>query len=675
MVQHDYTQWHLPEGATARLGKGEVNDIKFSPDGTLLAVGTSIGVWLYDAETGAEKALLTENSDVNRKPGRCYVYTLAFSFDGNTLAVGVTNGTIELWDIETRSLESTFAGNCTPIKTLMFTEDDTKIACASGWGGTQWGNEGTARLWNLSDGTFEPIVPALEKTGEELRVAFSPDGQFIAVASASRFWGRKNKIPAIQLWDIGTWRQVFRIDNQSQNIQALTFSPDCKTLASAEGSDGVRLWNVEDGTLKSTIRNATFCHVLEFSPYSSHLAMGNPDGVIRLWDTHNDGTSSAIRRILKTVLGHRPTRMFNGHADNSRFKALAFSLNGKTLASANSDGTVRLWETDTGEQQFILTQHTSKISAIVFNGINNTKPLDSDGKTNQNTVTNKTLTSLSLSKHQVYATVWNINTAAEIITDIIDNRDDTSEVALSPDGSLFVTRDIIGNRNNVVRLWDAATKRFLTTLGGQEEGSFQPELAFSPDGKLLAVSSRKDNTIQLWDIPSRRTVCRLEGHTTNVYSVAFSPDNKTIVSSGWTYKDKFTRLWDTMNGEQLAKYEDYGAVAFSPDGNSFAGGSHIFYLNPATGNYDHAIHLEDLSASDAPTVSTFSPDGSILVSGIRGGFIQLRDVSTGKILSTHTGHTGYVSVLRFSGDGTILATAGGDGTILLWDWSKIASRT
>ena len=87
------------------------------------------------------------------------------------------------------------------------------------------------------------------------------------------------------------------------------------------------------------------------------------------------------------------------------------------------------------------------------------------------------------------------------------------------------------------------TKRLLCVLGSQEEGGgFQSELVFSPDDKLFAASSRKDNTIQIWDVPNRRTQCRLEGHTTAVYRLAFSPDNKTVVSSGWTTKDMTIRL-------------------------------------------------------------------------------------------------------------------------------------
>ena len=673
MHQQDYTRWHLPKGATVRLGKGEVNDIKFSPDGALLAAGTSIGVWLYDANTGAEIALLAQNSTVDNDQSKSSVNVLAFSADSTTLACGNINGTIEIWDLETRSLKSIFAGNWAPVKALMFTEEDTKLACASGWGGTQWGNDGTARLWNLSDGTYEPIVPALDKTGEELLVAFSPDGRFLAVACASVFWGRKKGIPAIQLWDIGTWRCVFRIEEQTKSIRALTFSPDSKTLASAEGSEGVKLWDVESGTLIYTLKNAALCQALEFSPDSSLLVSGSPDGIVRLWDIDNDGVSSVIGRMLNTALGHRPIRLFKGHAENSQFKALVFSPDGKKVASANSDGTVRMWNADIADQKFSLAQHTGTVSALAFNDVH-TKLLDSYGEPVHSASYKRTLTSLSVSNSQVSFSIWDIDAGRNLSIEMIDNGgEDTSKAVVSPNVNHFITRDITANHDNVVRLWDAHTKRMVSVLGGQEKGGFVPEMVFSSDGKLFAVSSRKNNSIQVWDVPNRQTLSRLEGHTTCVYSLAFSPDNKTIVSSGWTDKDKTLRLWDTMAGAELATFEDQGAVAFAPDGSSFVGGTHIYSRNPETGTYDSEIRLEDIGYSDPPTSITYSPDGTILVSGSRHGFIQLRDTTTGKILSTHTGHTSYISVLVFSADNTVLATAGGDGTILMWDWEKITS--
>ena len=678
----DYRQWELPKKAKARLGKGRVNHITFTPDGTHLAVGTSIGVWLYDAETGAEITLYTENSGVDLVQekfyigvdlvqGKSYINVSAFSADGHTLACGDLDGNIILWDLKTRSLKSAFAGNGRPVKALMFTEEDTRLAYAIGWGGTRWGNDGTAGLWNLTDDTHKPIVAALHQTKEELHVAFSPDGRLLAAACASAYWGKKKEIPAIQLWDVNTEQLLFSVEKQTENIEALTFSPNGKVLASAGAADRIRLWDVESGTLLGTLKVAPSSKVLAFSPDSRLLATGGAEGIIQLWDIHAGSTSSALRRIWNTALARRPIRTFDGDTGNTALNAIAFSPDGKKVVSANSDGIVRLWETDSGNQQFTLAQNPGGISALAFNGINQSKLHDPSGKSNHTKGANRTLTSIGLSNSQVFVSVWDIDTGDKISTDMIENGSkETSKAALSSDASLLVTENRIGFNEYTVQLWDTHTKRLLCVLGDQEEsGGFISELVFSPDNKLFAVSSCKDNTIQIWDVPNRRTQCRLEGHTTAVYSLAFSPDNKTVVTSGWTAKDRTIRLWDTMTGAELATFPDQGAVAFAPDSNTFAGGSHIYSRNPTTGTYERMLQLEGMS--DPPTALTFSPDGSILVSGSRHGFIQLRDTTTGKIISTLPGHTSYISVLAFSEDQATLATAGEDGTVLLWDWEEI----
>ena len=676
----DYRQWELPKKAKARLGKGRVNHITFTPDGTQLAVGTSIGVWLYDAETGAEITLYTENSGidlgqgnsrVDLRQGKSYINVLAFSADGRTLACGNLNGSIILWDLKTRSLKSAFAGNRRPVKVLMFTEEDTKLTYAVGWSDARWSTDGTAGLWNLTDDTHKPIVAALHQTKKELHVVFSPDGRLLAAACASAYWGKKEGIPAIQLWDIDTEQLLFTVEKQTENIEALTFSPNGKILAGVEASSRIRLWDVESGTLLGTLKAAPSSKVLAFSPDSRLLATGGSEGIVQLWDVHVGSTSSALRRVWNTALARRPIRTFEGDTGNTALNAIAFSPDGKKVVSANSDGIVRLWETDSGNQQFTLAQNPGGISALAFNGINQSKLHDPSGKSNHTKGANRTLTSIGLSNSQVFVSVWDIDTGDKISTDMIENGSkETSNAALSPDASLLVTENRIGFNEYTVQLWDTHTKRLLCVLGDHEEsGGFISQLVFSPDGKLFAASSRKDNTIQIWDVPNRKTRCRLEGHTTHVYSSAFSPDNKTIITSGWTHKDVTIRVWDTMTGAELATFPDQGAVAFAPDSNTFAGGSHIYSRNPTTGTYERMLQLEGMS--DPPTALTFSPDGSILVSGSRHGFIQLRDATTGKIISTLPGHTSYISVLAFSGDQATLATAGEDGTVLLWDWVKI----
>ena len=126
-LAQDYTQWHLPEGAKMRLGKGKINDVKFSLDGDLLAVATDIGVWLYDAHTGAEISLL------NKKPKN--VRIVVFSPDGKTLATGGRSreGAIQLWDTATGRQVSIMGKGIGSVDVLAFSEDGKTLASV-GWG-------------------------------------------------------------------------------------------------------------------------------------------------------------------------------------------------------------------------------------------------------------------------------------------------------------------------------------------------------------------------------------------------------------------------------------------------------------------------------------------------------------------------------------------------------------
>ena len=189
-LAQDYTRGRLPDGAIARLGKGRINKdhraVVWSQDGTQLAVASSIGIWLYDAGTGAEVHLLTGHIDE--------VKSMTFSPDSKTLASGSSDKTVRLWDVATGQEKYTFTGHTKAVYSVLFTSAGKTLAS---------GSRGVIRLWDVS-------------SGDEKRV--------------------------IQLWDT-LWLQTQKILADHRKFLSMSFSPDGTTLATGmPGRYGCGMW-------------------------------------------------------------------------------------------------------------------------------------------------------------------------------------------------------------------------------------------------------------------------------------------------------------------------------------------------------------------------------------------------------------------------------------------------
>ncbi|MFO1430338.1 MAG: hypothetical protein U1F76_09400 [Candidatus Competibacteraceae bacterium] len=374
------------------------------------------------------------------------------------------------------------------------------------------------------------------------------------------------------------------------------------------------------------------------SPNGKRLATASRDTTVRLWDTANG-------QLLKTLSGHEKAVV-----------DVAFSPDGKRLATASWDNTARLWDTTSGQLLATLEGHgEDRVVAVAFS--------PNDG------------TRLAIASGDNTAQLWDTNTGQLLATLESDEDDRVVAVAFSHDGTRLATAG-----GKTARLWEAVPSSQiptpLTILKGHTDRVV--DIAFSPNGKHLATASW-DKTARLWDATASGTpapLATLAGHRRPVGHVAFSPDGTRLATASW---DKTARLWDTASGQLLATLTGHrrpvGHVAFSPDGTRLA-----------TASWDKTARLWDATASGTPApLATlaghlgsvvrvaFSPDGK-LATASRDNTARLWNIDINinqSVISLPlTGHESEVMAAAFSSGGTRLATASMDKT-QLWDTAHL----
>ena len=313
---------------------------------------------------------------------------------------------------------------------------------------------------------------------------------------------------------------------------------------------------------------------------------------------------------------------------------ISFSPDGTTLASGSDDGTVKLWDVATGTNIATLEGHTSSVYSVSFSP---------DGKT------------LASGSWDDTIKLWDVATHENIATLQRPLENWSLPMSFSPDGTTLAS----GTAGGTVKLWDVATHENIATLQGPLEDWFIP-VSFSPDSTTLA-SGAGDGTVKLWDVATHENIATLERHRGEVYSVSFSPDGTTLASASGDVK-----LWDVATKENIATLQGYGdSVSFSPDGTTLACTSEDGIIKLWDVETHENIATLQGNGDYRPGGSfsaLFSPDGTRLVSW--GGFgdeVELWDVATHENIATL--HTGWVSYVAFSPDGTTLASGPGE----LWD--------
>jgi WD40 repeat protein len=545
--------------------------VAFHPEGAILASGGRDNtIRLWDVEQRKALAVLKGHQEVlELRHDERGVFALTFNHDGRLLASGGRDNTVRLWDVEQRREVALLQGHYVAgVGSVAFHPDGRLIVSTGRDGVRLWdvvlGREltyfldmnagifspdgtllvlggsldGTIHLWDL---TRRQEVGVLQRPPFQASIpmlVFSPDGQILASAGWST--------GTIHLWDWGQRKEAGLLDGHGGVISAVAFRPDGQILASIEGGtvEGgtVRLWDVVSRQPMVTMERGHTGWVtsLAFSPDGKLLASGgaNVETTVRLWDLE--------RRTERAVL--------LGHTGG--ISAVAFSPDGKLLASGGgyNDNTVRLWEVEQGREVAVFYGgYRNGVAGVAFSPDGETLVSAGDSAVHLWGVAERQIRGVLRGQTGLVQAVavspndknlltvggangvslWDIVRQEEVA--VLPHPAGVTVLGFQPGGRLLASGG--GYNEGVVHLWEVGERREVAVLPGAAVG-----LAFSPDGRILAVSEG-EGAVHLWEVEERREVAVLRAYTALNRPVAFSP-NGTLIAAGST--NGVIVLWGTL---------------------------------------------------------------------------------------------------------------------------------
>ena len=612
------------------------------------------------------------------------VLSVGFVSNAHQLASATADGNVTVWDTNTGGELKRYRLADGPSlaeqpSKVVFSPDGRVVATVDS-------TQREAKLWNMAEGQkimdLNGSDPA-ERLGGESSQAYdsrmnvqaltiSPDGTFLVLSLARRDQhNSKTSKNIIQIWDTNTYKLVRQQpDNHADAHLALAVSHDRKTLAIGISDGNVELWNAEDLTTAKVLHESRFrgdimgpelgnngVTTVAFSPDGKMLASGRANGSINIW---NAGSNPEMKSFL---------------AHPKSITSMMFSRDGKMLATASTNGSVKLWRADclsfvsagpstaSTNSEFqkcaetpILTGHSDSIQSVTFLSESNRLATGSADKT---------------------VGLWDTNKKTETLTvDFPKSFDQPSLVKFSAYGNILGAV----SQSRLVGFWDAATMKEISFVGpdGKARINNFTSIAFSQSGKLLATRDRQ-GTITLWDAISRTQIGTLENAPAsdngNEFLMEFSNIRERLAT--WSPKDGITtydtRTLKKISTVALESKNVFVVTAFSPDLRFLAAGD----LNGSVLLWDTASgkQRKPLDAHSGPVVSiAFSADSQRLAAAYADNTVQIWN-TTKRNSVVLKGHTSPVQAMAFSPDGKRLATGSWDASVKIWDtdvshWDK-----
>jgi WD40 repeat protein len=550
---HSVRLWNVETGAELKRFSGHKNivvSVGFLADpNQIFSAATEEGARIWQVSTGKEvKRFSAKNGKLA---------SFAVSRDGRMGLIGTTTASVELIDLANGN-RRVFTDGADSFQSVAFSPD-AHLALASNV-------DGRVFLWEVGTGKqFWKII-----SGEADRIAFSPDGKTFLTGThiwsvetgkkvGQSFKGHKGGAAGVtfspdgskaftsgfdgsaRLWDVATAAEVMHFSGSSNGVLAAAFSLDGRYLATTTTSLPAQIWDLRSGEVRLAMGGPLAGQAVAFSPDGNQYAF-------------------AIRELV--VLQDIPTdslRYFKGHTDIVR--SIAFSPDGKNLLtgggimSSKGDNTIRLWDVATAKQIKRIGQHAFEVHAVAFSLDGRTIASGGyDGQICLWDTASATLRKCMTTRGYVFSVAFSPD-GTKLLTG------HTQEMfflrstghGLGASGSVDSATARKFAKDNVARLWDVATLKEVRQFDGHS--SLVHTAAFSPDGRFVVLGTGNflgvgENTARLFEAATGKEIQQFKGHGFDVMAAAFTPDGRLVMTASI---DGSTRLWEPATGKEICR--------------------------------------------------------------------------------------------------------------------------